>query len=142
MRARSSCTPASASCARASCAPPASSSAAGSTASTCSSPWAQGTALNRKYDLSFYLPGFHQLQRIDCLREREGLRYVGLQLALAEPLAELADALGEGLRFAAREIAPEHADDGAAFQQREVERDLRDIARGETDHQQAAAPGA
>ena len=43
-------------------------------------------------------------------------------------------------RIAARELAPEHADDVAAFKQREVERDFRNFARGKTDHEEASFP--
>ena len=37
--------------------------------------------------------------------------------------------------------APEHAEHGAALQQHQVERQLRDVAGGEADHQMAALPG-
>ena len=64
-----------------------------------------------------------------------------LQFAFAEPFSELADAFGESLRFAAREIAPEHAHDGAALEQRQIQRNLGNVARGESNHQQPSAPG-
>ena len=44
------------------------------------------------------------------------------------------------LRLAPRVRAPEHADQRAAFQQRQVERNRRDLAARETDHQIAAVP--
>src|SRR5688500_10701475 len=64
-----------------------------------------------------------------------------LELPLAVPRAELADAFGERLRLALREVPPEHADDRGPLQQREVERQLRDLAGGEAHYQQPAAPG-
>ena len=44
-------------------------------------------------------------------------------------------------RVALDERAPEHADDVAAFEQREIERDLRDLAGRKADHQKAPLPG-
>src|SRR5690349_13753917 len=43
-------------------------------------------------------------------------------------------------RFAHRERSPEHADDLAALEQHEVERDLRDLAGREADDEVAALP--
>src|SRR5258708_14328535 len=63
------------------------------------------------------------------------------ELPLAEPEAELSHAAGKGLRLAAREIAPEHAHHRSALQEREVQRQLGDLAGGEADHEQPSAPG-
>src|SRR6267378_4793015 len=63
------------------------------------------------------------------------------ELPLAEPEAELSHAAGKGLRLAAREIAPEHAHHRSALEEREVQRQLGDLAGGEADHEQPSAPG-
>ena len=47
-----------------------------------------------------------------------------------------------GLRMAPREAAPVHPHHLAALQQRQVERQLRDLAAGETDHEVAPVLGA
>ena len=44
-----------------------------------------------------------------------------------------------GLVFGER--TPEHADNRATLQQRQIQRDLRDIAGGKPHHQEAALPG-
>src|SRR4051812_39681753 len=44
-------------------------------------------------------------------------------------------------RVALDECAPENANDVAALEQREVERNFRDFAGGKPDHQKAALPG-
>ena len=44
------------------------------------------------------------------------------------------------LRLAPRPVAPEHADDGAPLEQREVQRNLRDLARRKTDDEEPSAP--
>ena len=95
----------------------------------------------RQDDLPDDFPRRHHLQRLGGAVERKRRRDVRLQLALLEPLAELLHPRGEALRLAAREVAPEHADDRASFQQREVERNPRDVAGREPDDEQAAAPG-
>src|SRR5258706_5014247 len=71
----------------------------------------------------------------------KGLRYVRAQFALAIPFPELPEALRELARLAPREVAPEHADNRGALEQREVEGQARNVAGGEAHHQQAPAPG-
>ena len=74
------------------------------------------------------------------LREGEPLAHERPDPALAGPSGqdgELAGGLG-GL--AAGEVAPEHADDLAALEEREVERDAGDLARREADDQVPPAP--
>src|SRR6185295_19067425 len=83
----------------------------------------------------------HELQRLGRPGERERLRDVGLHLALLVPGRDLPQAVDELLRFALAEIAPEHADDRRALEEREVERQLWNLSRGEADDQQPAAPG-
>src|SRR5207302_9192115 len=128
------------SCASARYAPWASSSAAGWTASSCTGRWARVT-LHRQHHCPLDLARRHQLQRVRCFFKRIYFRDMRAQLTLAEPQAELSDALGEGLRLAAREIAPEHAHRRSALEQREVQRQLGDLAGGEADHEQPSAPG-
>ena len=65
----------------------------------------------------------------------------GFSLPSTNHSSECFTRVGEALRLAAREVAPEDADDRASFQQREVERNLRDLAGREADDEQAAAPG-
>src|SRR5204863_8764256 len=62
------------------------------------------------------------------------------QLAFRDPREDLFGVRAIARRLAHRERAPEHADDLAALQQYEIERDLRDVARGEADHEVAALP--
>src|SRR5688572_8404105 len=85
---------------------------------------------------SDYLPRGHHLQRVDGALERKRRRDMRFQLALAIPLAELRDAFRKPRRLALRELAPEDADDRAALEQRQVERNLRDLTGGKPDHQQ------
>src|ERR1041385_8153236 len=131
-----------ASCAWARCARWASSSAAGWTASSCRGRWTRATLRpHRKDDFSLGLAAGEELDRLGGALEGQRLRYVRLELALGVPVRELAHALGEAFGLAAREVAPEHADKGRALEEREVERQLGDVARSEADHQQPAAPG-
>src|SRR5688572_25140917 len=62
------------------------------------------------------------------------------EAAFVKPARKLRHAFGEARRLAPREVAPEHADYGSAFQEREVERQLGNLAGGEADYQVAAAP--
>src|SRR5258708_40006907 len=57
------------------------------------------------------------------------------------PSRELPHALGEGLRLAPREIAPEHADHRSALEECEIERQLRNLACGEAHDKETPAPG-
>src|SRR5687767_10417845 len=92
-------------------------------------------------ELALHLPGCHELERVCGSCERQRLRDVRAELALAVPGAELAHALAELPRLAAGEVAPEDADDRSALEEGEVERQLGDLAGGEADHEEAAAPG-
>src|SRR2546427_8352260 len=136
---RSACTRAMASCASAPCAPWASSSAAGWTASSCSGRWARAT-LHLQHHFPLDLARGHQPQRVSRLFKGIYFRDMRAELPLAEPQAELSDAAGEGLRLAAREVAPEHAHHRSALEEREVQRQLGDLAGGEADHQQPSPP--
>src|SRR5712664_4118306 len=137
---RSACTRAMASCASALCAPWGSSSAAGWTASSCSGRWARAT-LHRQHHFSLDLARGHQPQSVGCFFKGIYFRDMRAQLPLAEPQAELSDAAGEGLRLAAREVAPEHSHHRSALEEREVQRQLGNLAGGEADHEQPSAPG-
>src|SRR5207237_6693154 len=57
------------------------------------------------------------------------------------PIAEASDALREQFRLAAREVAPEDADDRTPLEQREVQRNSRNLARRESDDEEPPAPG-
>src|SRR4026208_2433250 len=92
--------------------------------------------------LALRLARSEQVQRFDYLLQRKRRGNVRLEPALAVPARKLVCALGEDLRLAPREIAPEDADDRRALQQREVERQLGDFTRGEPDDQQPAAQRA
>ena len=63
------------------------------------------------------------------------------ELALGGPAHELGHVGLMALRIALDERAPEHADDVAALEQREIERNLRDLAGRKADHQEAPVPG-
>src|SRR3546814_5573660 len=73
--------------------------------------------------------------------ERVRRRHVWNEPALGQPPEQLGDVGRIALRLPPREGPPEDTDHRAALQQREVERDLRDVAGGETDHEEAAIPG-
>src|SRR3546814_755440 len=73
--------------------------------------------------------------------ERVRRRHVWNEPALGQPPEQLGDVGRIALRLPPREGPPEDTDHRAALQQREVERDLRDVAGGETDHEAAAIPG-
>src|SRR5262249_14985995 len=92
-------------------------------------------------DLSFHLAIGHQRQGLGSALERKRPRDVWFQLALSVPEAQLLDRFAKALWLAPRELAPEHADDRAAFQQREIERDPRNVAGREADDEQATTPG-
>src|SRR5204863_991034 len=83
--------------------------------------------IDRNHDLAFDLPVGHQGQGFCRALERARGRDVRPEVAFGKPAAQLADALGEAIGFAPRELAPEHADNRTAFQQREIQRDSRDI---------------
>src|SRR5204862_5383049 len=96
--------------------------------------------IDRNHDLAFDLPVGHQGQGFCRALERERGRDVRPEFAFGKPAAQLADALGEAIGFAPRELAPGHADDRTAFQQREIQRDSRDISCREADNEEPSAP--
>ena len=57
------------------------------------------------------------------------------------PLRQFSHGAGVGLGLVPGKAAPEHADDGGALEQRQVQRQRRNRASGKTHHQVAAAPG-
>ena len=61
----------------------------------------------------------------------------GDQLAVAHPLEQRAKLRQRAAGIAGRELPPEDADDLGAFEEHEVERDLRDLAGGEADDEVA-----
>jgi hypothetical protein len=65
----------------------------------------------------------------------------GPQASRLDQLPELGNILALHCRFALAECAEEHADDRSALEQRQVDRDARYLAGGETDHEVAALPG-
>ena len=44
-------------------------------------------------------------------------------------------------RLALQKSTPEHTDDGAAFEERQIERNLRDLPGGKANDEQPPAPG-
>ncbi len=64
-----------------------------------------------------------------------------VQLARRDPIEHLAHVGAMALRVALDGFAPEHADRRRAFDEQQVERDFRDVARGKADDQEAALPG-
>ena len=73
-------------------------------------------------------------QRIDLVD-------VARQLALGGPVRELVERGAIGFRLEAHPIAEIDADDGAALQQRQIERQLGNLAGGKADHEMPAFPG-
>ena len=66
---------------------------------------------------------------------------MGAQLAVAPPRDQLFDVPAMTLGLPADERAPEDSDDVAALEQRQVQRDRRDLAGGEADDEEATLPG-
>jgi hypothetical protein len=62
------------------------------------------------------------------------------QLAFPDPFDHALKAGAAQFRLAFHMLAPEHADDARAFQERQIERQLRNLAVGESDHEIASAP--
>lgn len=58
---------------------------------------------------------------------------------ICNPIQDLRHVGAMSGRIAPRRLSPEDADDGAAFEQGEIERDFRDGTRGETDDEKASA---
>ena len=75
------------------------------------------------------------------LGQREAAGDVRLDLAGGVHRQQFGDALLVPRRVLGDPGSPEHADDVATLQQRQVQRDLRDVAGGEPDHQILALPG-
>src|SRR5215216_83298 len=91
--------------------------------------------------LAHRLAAGEYLQRFGGLRQRKGAVDMRGDLAFRSPLHELFQVGAVLLRVDPGPSAPEHAADIAALEQREVERHLRNVTRGEADHQEAAFPG-
>lgn len=64
-----------------------------------------------------------------------------LDAAFLEPAEQGGEALGDGVRLVLAVGAPVDAYRGDVLDQQDIGRDLRDAALGETDDQDAAAPG-
>src|SRR5690606_30432258 len=79
-------------------------------------------------------------QRLARLLERVALGDGRLDLAGGVELEQVLQVLLGLLRVATQEGAPEDAHQRAALQQREVERQPRDLARGKADDQVTAVP--
>src|SRR5258706_16091115 len=95
----------------------------------------------RHHELAAHLAAGHAGEGLWQLLHRQAAVDHGLDLALCVPLRQLGERLRVALRLAARELAPEHADDRSPLQQREVERECRNAALREADHEVATAPG-
>ena len=72
--------------------------------------------------------------------ERIDRMHVRAELAFAAPAHDVASSARLRLPARARPRAPEHAADVAALQQHQIERQLRDLAGGEADHEIAPLP--
>src|SRR5262245_47175685 len=99
------------------------------------------SARGQQDQLSFHLATGHQRERLGGALERERRGDVRLDPAVEKPPPQLAHRFGKPLRLAARELAPEDADDRTSFEEREVQWNLRNLAGRETDDEQAAPPG-
>src|SRR5262249_56213304 len=76
-----------------------------------------------------------------CLRERIDLLDVARQLARGAPAGERLYGGLVLLCLLAHPRSPEHAEDGAALQQYEIERQFWNLSGGKSDDQVAALPG-
>ncbi len=91
-----------------------------------------------KDQLSFDRAALHAGQGLGGSVERQHGVQVRRELAFFDP-GEHAGGVGAvALRLQHGELPPEHANDLAALEQRQVERDLGDLAGGKADHQVAA----
>src|SRR5215475_5052077 len=91
--------------------------------------------------LAHCLASRQNLQRVSSAGERKGSVDMRRDLAFRSPLHELFEIGAVFPGIETRPIPPEHTADIAAFQQREVEWHLRNIAGGKADHQKTAFPG-
>ena len=82
-----------------------------------------------------------QLKAACILFERENVRHHRADFATGEQLPQLFNILAIDLRLLHGKASPEHADQRAALEQRQVKRNFGDRAAGETDHQITAIPG-
>ena len=94
-----------------------------------------------EHELALDLAPLEALERLAGALERQRRVDRGAQLALGDPREQLLAVRAVLRGLAHRERAPEHADDLAALEQHEVERNLRDVAGGEADDEVAALPG-
>src|SRR4051794_19644637 len=91
--------------------------------------------------LAHHLALGERLERCRRLGQRIDLLNMTRQLALGTPVRELIDGGLVLVLVAADPGSPEHAEDGAALQQDQVERQLRDLAGGKADHEMPSLPG-
>src|SRR5581483_11481314 len=82
----------------------------------------------------------HFVQRLGRALERIRGVDMRLHLALQVELQQRFVVTPVALGLVACERAPKHADDRAAFEQREIERDLRNVTRGEPDDEKTPVP--
>src|SRR5882762_6514436 len=94
-----------------------------------------------QHDLSLDLAVHHVVERVGGALQRVASAHQRLDLPRAQPRRELPQVRRVAIALPPRELAPENAHDSAALEQRQVERDLRDLARGEADHEIAPLPG-
>src|SRR5262245_50473354 len=100
----------------------------------------EGGSGDGEYHLTLHVPGGHHRQRIGRALERKRRGDVRLQPPFRKPPSQLVHRGQEPLRFTPRELAPEDADDRAALEQRQVQRDLWNVARCEAADQQPSSP--
>src|SRR4029078_881196 len=78
-------------------------------------------------------PRLHGLERLAEFLERHDLADHGLQLARCQPVEQLRDQAGMRLRLALLDLGEIDAEQSAALQEREVEGQRRNGARGKAD---------
>src|SRR5262249_48614120 len=95
-------------------------------------------SLENQRDLALHAAREQLRERARGFGERVTRVDVGVELAVAYSLQDVGELRTRAYRLAPEELPPEHAEHGAAFEQEQVGRNARDLARGESDHQYAA----
>src|SRR5262249_28500841 len=99
-------------------------------------------AHSRRHDyLAHHLASGQRLERLRRLSERIDAVDVTRELAVGGPAGELRHAGAIAFAFAADPIAEIDAEHVTALEQREVERQLRNLAGGEADDEVTTLPG-
>src|SRR5262245_66256366 len=94
-----------------------------------------------QHDLADHLPLTERIERVRRSLQRIRRRDVRFDLPFLEPFAELHDIRAMARSVSTREGADPNTDDAATFDERQVERDLGNVARSKSDHQESSTPG-